>query len=76
MKCGDTDSLLSLFESIRRIKAEARLTQDKVDVRSESGEEKKKEEVWPRRRDHRHPRRLLSGSGAIKSAGICGDETV
>lgn len=37
MKCGDSDSLLSLFESVRRARADARLTQDKVDVRDEDG---------------------------------------
>lgn len=74
MKCGDTDVLLSRFESIRRARADARLTQDKVDVVSEAGGKKKK--VWPRRRDHRHAHPLLSGSGAIRSVGICGDETL
>lgn len=73
MKCGDTDVLLSRFESIRRTRADARLTQDKVDVVSEA---EKKKKVWPRRRDQRHPHPLLSGSGAIRSVGICGDETL
>lgn len=41
MKCGDTDVLLSRFESIRRTRADARLTQDKVDVVSEAGKKKK-----------------------------------
>lgn len=42
MKCGDTDVVLSGFESIRRTRADARLTQDKVDVVSEAGKKKKK----------------------------------
>lgn len=43
MKCGDTDALLSRLESIRRTRADARLTQDKVGV--VSGAEKKKKSL-------------------------------
>lgn len=64
------------FESTRRTRADARLTQDKVDVALEAGEKNQNNKVWPRRRDRRHPHPLLSGSRAIRSVGICGDETL
>lgn len=69
MKCGDTDVPLSWFESIRRTRADARLTQDKVDVVSEAGKKKSLAEEAGSSSSSPFIKR-------IRSVGICGDETL